>query len=154
MPDDEDGDGWSSPAFPLRDLAGMVASSTGLLALACLTWVASEAVPTPWSWVLAIVTLGALLLGAWNLVQLAFAFAMVKLIDSVVSDKPTTPAWLSRRFQLWLWLLLPAFVVTWAMNGVLLGLDQAQWKWTGISTLLACVAVVAFSVKLDSKGRG
>lgn len=148
----EASDAWpSSPEISSGDLAGMVGSSAGLLALAGLTWVASEAVPSPWSWVLAIVTLGAVLLGAWNTVQFAIAFIMFKLIDRAFSGTLATPTPLGKRFHLGLWPLIPAFVASWVLNGVLLGLDQSQWRWTGISTLLACIAVLAFSVKLRSE---
>lgn len=82
------------------------------------------------------------------MLQLGIAWVMARFIDRAVSNQPPPPSALGKRFRLGLWPLIPAFIITWALNGVFLGLDRSQWTWTGISTLLGCVAVVATSVRV------
>lgn len=142
MPDDADQESFASGA-----LAPIGASAAWLLAIAGLTWVASEAVPQPWSFLLALVTVAAGLLAAWSLFQLGLALVMMRLVDRALSGDLTAPTSLGKRFRLGFWPLIPVFILMWALNGVFLGFDKAQWTWTGISTLLACVAVIATSVR-------
>lgn len=96
-------------------------------AVALAGWVGTDATSGWLRIVLGLATLPALAYAVYTLGLVVGFLAVKRVIDAIVGDP------LAAVRSLFVWILMPTLVASWALWAWLAGFDASQWAWTGAS---------------------